>query len=63
MMRKLTASILGTAVLAGGALTGIAAAAPSSHHHQARTELQARDRSSVDRAHHAMSREHAERSR
>ena len=51
MMRKLTASILGTAILAGGALAGVAAATPS-HHEKTRTEMQARDHSSVDRAHH-----------
>lgn len=32
-MRKFTASVLATAVLAGGALTGAALAAPSPSHH------------------------------
>lgn len=51
MMRKLTATILGTAVLAGGALAGVAAAAPPSHHHHASTQMQTRERSSIERTH------------
>jgi hypothetical protein len=68
MMRKLTASVLATAVLAGGALTGAALAAPSGSHssdrvasvdrHAAKHSEAAKDRarhesSSRDRTSHA----------
>lgn len=64
-MRRFTASLLATTILAGGAATGVALAAPS-HHAPAKTEIRSVDRhGSADRQRSAdrhgsrdMSREH-----